>query len=177
MAELGFTFDPSTVEAGSSFDPLPSGKYLAQIIETAMKTPRNGGELMFSLTLEILSEPYIGRRLWDNLVVNHANQKPREMAQQKLKALCEACGVGPTNTTDVFEFIPFVVDVQCKRDRDSGEWKNEIKTFLPEEGAKPDTAKRASAPAHTAAPAAATRPPAARPGGGAAAPWSRTAAR
>lgn len=179
MANLGFAFDATTVEPAAPFEPLPAGDYLVQIIESAMKEPRNGGAEMAAFTLEVIEGPNANRRLWENLSINHVKPDVASNNRRTLSSMCHATGQLNIEDTSELEFIPMIARVAVSRDKVTGEWQNRIKSYAPVGDAAADAPKRAAAPAPAAAaraaPTAAARPAATRPGAGAAAPWSRKA--
>ena len=159
MANLGLTFDPNSVPA-DEFDALPAGDYHAQIVESEMKTTKNGDGQMLKLTMEIISGPLEGRKIFDNLNLNHPNEMTQRIAMQSLAKICNAVGVAAVEDSEVLHFKPMMVKVGFGK----GDYadRNQVK------GYKPVGPVAAPAPRPTAP------PPASRPASGAA-PWPRRA--
>jgi hypothetical protein len=131
MAYLGncFTdnsgFDAETVEP-ADFSALPSGDYEVIISDSIWKTSKAGADYL-SLTLQVVSQPHSGRYLWHSLNLNHANERPREIAQKELSAICRATNRMKIKDSSELHDIPVVVKVVYVPAE--GQWseKNQIK--------------------------------------------------
>lgn len=140
MADLGEDFDPTSVDPRTNFDPLPSGKYPAEIVESDVIVPRSGRGKMLKLTLRITEGEYENRKVFDNINFRHENSQTQEIAQRALAELCAACGHhGPLTDSEVLHGIPIVAKVKYvgeeKKDGKTYDPKNEIKNYLPRDGA------------------------------------------
>lgn len=176
MASLNGTFDATTVEPAQTFDVIPPGDYLVQIIESEMRTTKAGDGQMLALTLEVLEGPSKGRRLWDRLNLVNNNAQAQEIAQRTLSAICHATGKLQVNDSEHLHFIPMIAKVTAKPagpdkygiQRDA---QNEIKGYKQANGAVVTARMPASQPAAAqgAAALAAQKPVAASP------PWRRSA--
>lgn len=168
MANLGTLFDASQVNPESQFDPIPSGEYVAMIIDSDMKTTRNNRGQYLELTHQILEGPYTGRQVWARLNLVNDNPKTVEIAQQHLSAVCHAANVMRVNDSQQLHNIPMVIRVEfvkadgTKRERDS----NEIRAWKRIEGQAAAPSQPASAPPFArpqpgapAAPATGVAPP------------------
>lgn len=169
MAHLGNTFDPGAVEADErqGFEPMPAGDYNVQIIDSVMKETKSGGD-MLALTLEVIEGPYEGRKVFDNLNIRNANPTAQSIAHQTLKAICDACGTGPIEDSEMLHHRPMVAVLKIETDK-SGQYdpRNAVKRYKARGGAAPagKAAPRPAAPAaRAAAPAAA---------GGTPRPWGK----
>lgn len=158
-----FSFDAQSVDPGaSSFDPMPPGNYLGQIIESDIKPTRSGGRQL-ALTLEIIDGPHARRRVWDNLNIENSNAQAQEIAQRQLSQLCHALGIRHLNDTAQLHGKPVRAKIAIQPAQDQYPAKNVIKAYAAvEAGAQPTGA----APPTTAA-AAAPKPAAARK------PWEK----
>lgn len=185
MANLGF-FDSTKVAPQQDFAPIPSGEYVAQIVDSEMKATKDNRGQYLALTYSIIDGPYKGRLLWARLNLDNANQQTVQIAQQQLSAICHACNVASINDSVQLHNRPHVVRVEFvpagkdrrgnQRDRDS----NEIRAWKKLDGQAPVGASAApltqQAPAQNAAQAAAAAPaqPAVSAGGRPA--WAKPAA-
>ena len=90
MAELSTTFDATQVEPRTSPEPLPSGKYGAQIVASEMRVTKSGNGQYLWLELEIIDGEYQGRKVWDRLNLINDNETARTIAEQTLSSICRA---------------------------------------------------------------------------------------
>lgn len=127
MAELGMTYDPATAER-RTFDPIPRGWYLAQIIESDAAPTKAGNGERASFTFELLEAPYERRRLWGGINYKHANPEAQRIGQNELGELTAACGKGPIRNTEELHFIPILVKVGFRKDDPD---QNEVKGYKP----------------------------------------------
>lgn len=171
MADLGNTFDPNEVpEDERSFDPMPAGDYLCQIIDSEVVQTSKGGD-MLKLTLEVMDGPYSNRRVWDNLNIRNSNPDAQRIAHRTLADICKAVGLGPITDSEVLHYKPFVATLKIEPERTVGD-----RTYDARNGVKRYKARSGAAPA--ARPASqgsqAQRTP---PTGGASRPWGNGAGR
>lgn len=175
MANLGTLFDASQVNPESQFDPIPSGEYVAMIIDSDMKSTSNRRGQYLELTHQILEGPYTGRQVWARLNLVNDNAKTVEIAQQHLSAVCHAAGVLRVNDSQQLHNIPLVIRVEFvkadppdfvppqgkrRRERDT----NEVRAWKRIEGQTTAQAQPAGAPPFArpqtpAAPATGVAPP------------------
>ena len=188
MALLNGTFDAGSVEPAKPFEPLPAGKYRAQIVESEMAATRAGDGQMLKLTLEILDGPHAHRKLWDQLNLVNPNQQTMEIAQRTLSAICHATGQMQVSDSEQLHFKPMRVTVKYEPEGNDkhGVWqkaRNRIGGYERPDGS-PAARPVAAAPApRPQAPPPAAQPPAApapqasapsRPANGTVPPWRRT---
>lgn len=84
MADLLETFDPNAVpEDDRTFDPIPAGDYQMQVIESELRDTKDGNGQMLVLTMEVMSGPSAGRKLWDRLNIRNQNADAQRIAQRK----------------------------------------------------------------------------------------------
>lgn len=89
MANIG-AFNPQTVEPQKPLEPLPTGWYFVQIVESEVKpTKANDGHYL-ELVLEVIDGEYRGRKAWDRLNLHNANPTAVEIANRTLSAICHA---------------------------------------------------------------------------------------
>lgn len=159
MANLGTTFDPNSVPA-DEFDALPAGDYHCQIVDSEMKATKNGDGQMLKLTLDVISGPHEGRKLFDNLNLNHPNEMTQRIAMQSLAKICNAVGVAALQDSEELHFKPLMVKLGFGK----GDYadRNQVKGYKAVGAVVSGPAPRPAGPA-----------PAARPA--ASAPWPRRA--
>jgi hypothetical protein len=70
---------------GSSFDPIPEGRYNLTVDKAELTTAKDSGNPMIKATLKILDGDFKGRLVWDNFVLT-------DKSLWKLKGILEAIG-------------------------------------------------------------------------------------
>ena len=155
MADLR-GFDAQTVEPNDSFDPVPNGDYLCIITTSEMKPTKAGDGAYLELELQVIEGPYQGRKLWDRLNLNNANETTVKIANGTLSAICRAVGVlQPTDSCELHD-LPLVAKVACRKRDDTEELTNVIKSYKKRDAV---AAVPASSPAPAKAAATSSTPP------------------
>lgn len=155
MADLR-GFDAQTVEPNDSFDPIPNGDYLCIITTSEMKPTKAGDGAYLELELQVIEGPYQGRKLWDRLNLNNANETTVKIAKGTLSAICRAVGVlQPTDSCELHD-LPLVAKVACRKRDDTEELTNVIKSYKKRDAV---AAVPASSPAPAKAAATSSTPP------------------
>ena len=155
MADLR-GFDAQTVEPNDSFDPIPNGDYLCIITMSEMKPTKAGDGAYLELELQVIEGPYQGRKLWDRLNLNNANETTVKIAKGTLSAICRAVGVlQPTDSCELHD-LPLVAKVACRKRDDTDELTNVIKSYKKRDAV---AAVPASSPAPAKAAATSSTPP------------------
>lgn len=132
MADLR-GFDANQIEPTADFEPLPSDKYVAVIIESEFKPTRAETGYFLQLTFQIIEGKFKNRLLWARLNLDNPNPTAVQIAKAELSAICRAVGVmAPNDSTDLHN-LPLVINVRCKRRDDTGELTNEIKNYSQKE--------------------------------------------
>ena len=145
-----FHFDASTVAPQASTGPVPAGTYLAQIIESDVAPLKSGKGTGLKLTFEIIDGQQKGRRIWENLNIQHENEETQRIAQSQLSALCHAVNVIKLQDTAALHHKPVHVRVVVREAQGQYQASNNIKGY--------ESAGGFSAPAAPSAPAAAETP-------------------
>lgn len=118
MAEFEETFDPAAVpEDDRSFEPLPAGDYMMQVIESELKDTKSGTGQQLVLTLEVVDGPLANRRVWDRLNIRNQNADAQRIAQRALADLCLAVGVAQLRNSEELHFRPFIGRIAIKADK------------------------------------------------------------
>ena len=148
MASL--TFDASTVAPQASSGPVPAGTYLAQCIDSDVQPLKSGNGTGLKLTFEIIDGQYKGRRIWENLNIQHSNEDTQRIAQSQLSALCHAVNVIKLQDTAALHHKPVTIKVVVREAKGEYQASNNIKGYESASGAVPAFL----APVADAAPAA-----------------------
>lgn len=138
MAHLG-NFNAHEVEPTTPFDPIPAGKYLAVITESAMKPTKAGNGSYLELTFQILEGEFKNRMLWARLNLDNPNATTVKIAQGELSAVCRAVGVMEPNDSAELHNLPLVITVRCKKRKDTDEIVNEVRGYAKKEQPAPPT--------------------------------------
>ena len=114
MANLGATFDATTVDPATGFELFPVGKYVVQIVGSEMRATKDGGGQYLWLELDVLEGPLAGRKLFDRLNLVNASAQTVEIAQRTLSAICHATGRLQVQDSAELHLIPIIADVTIK---------------------------------------------------------------
>lgn len=123
MAQLGSTFDSSTVPEGSDYSPLPVGDYRVEIVASELRATKAGDGQYLLLEMQILDGDYSGRRIWDRLNLWNSNSTTVEIAQRTLASICRAVGVPSINDSEELHLRPFIAKARMTKNK-QGEMQN-----------------------------------------------------
>lgn len=146
-------FDANTVKPNSRPEPVPNGDYRAMIVASDVLPVSSGKGRMLKLEFQILDGEHKGRKVWEQLNIQHESEEAQKIAQGQLSAICHATGVMQLKNSVQLHNIPLIIRTRIKQSA-GYDPKNEIKGYLPVPGGTPAPAA-AQAPA-TAVPAATT---------------------
>lgn len=128
MAQL-HDFDANEVEPTTDFEPIPAGKYVAVITESAVKPTKSGTGSYLQFTFQIIEGEHKGRLLWVRLNLENPNDTAVKIARAELSAICRAVGVMTPNDSIELHDLPLAISVKCKKRQDTGEIQNEIRGY------------------------------------------------
>lgn len=83
-------FSKEEVGENTSFELVPAGDYTVQLSDHAWKPTQKGGNYL-ALTLEITGPTHEGRKIFDNLNLDCANEEAQKIALRSYKSICLAC--------------------------------------------------------------------------------------
>jgi hypothetical protein len=129
---MAFEFDPSK-EEGTSYDLLPKGVYVAEVIDASIAPTKNGNGAMLHLSWAITEGEYEKRYVWQSILFSHTSAEATRIGRARIKDICVACGIEQTITdTEVFKFKPCLISVGIEQDKNE-EYppKNKITRVLP----------------------------------------------
>jgi hypothetical protein len=125
-------FNPEEQE-GTSFDLLPVGEYVAQIIDASVSQRKTGDGYGINLMWQITEGEYENRYVWQRITFQHSSNQAQTIGRKQLKDLCDATGFNePVSDADVFKFIPCRIRVGIEKDK-NGIYpdKNKVARVLP----------------------------------------------
>jgi len=135
----------------SQFAALPSGEYVAAIVDSDLKPTKKGDGKFLALTYQVLEGPYKGRNLWARLNIVNMNPKTQEYAQRDLAKIRHATGhVAQLQDSQELHSIPHLIRVEYKPAQDGYGESNEIKDYKAIAGAAPVRTQPAAQPQQTA---------------------------
>lgn len=117
-------------------EPIPKGKYRAEIASSEVVPTASGTGLICKCTALITEEPYSGRKVFINFNVKNPSDKAEMIGRGQLSALAAAClgrrGI-PDDSSELHE-KPFILSVDVEPA--SGEYaaKNKATGFYPLNG-------------------------------------------
>jgi hypothetical protein len=170
MSSLGQTFDATAVEPLGTYEVLPPGKYLVQIVASEMRVTKDGRGQYLYLEIDVLEGKYTGRKLFDRLNLVNANPDTVQIAQRTLSSICRAVGKMQVSSSEQLHLIPLIVDVRVRPPKGQYGETNSVR-YLPRSGPTAPQVAPTSVPAPrvAATPAPVPTPPAAG------LPWKRQA--
>jgi hypothetical protein len=130
MANLGTTFDASSVEPAQALEVLPAGRYRAQIVNSEMRVTKDGRGRYLWLEIDVLEGPCQGRKLYDRLNLENANAQTVDIAKRALSAICHATGRIQVQDSAELHAIPFIAVVQVQPPRNGYGESNRVR-YLP----------------------------------------------
>ena len=92
------TFDPTTQE-GNSWDVLPVGEYVAQIVEASIQQPNSGDGYYLAVTWKIIEGDFEGRQVWQRITYLHSSEQAQTIGRKMLKDLCHSTAVAEQSAT------------------------------------------------------------------------------
>lgn len=122
-------FNSNEVEPSTGIEPIPADKYQAIIIESEAKPTKSGNGEYLELTFEVISGDYKGRRLWSRLNLKNQSAVAVQMARGDLSAICHAIKVPQPRDSAELHNLPLTITVRCKKNPETGELSNEIKSY------------------------------------------------
>ncbi len=125
---------PSTLR---SHDPVPPGRYLAEIVSTEMRPNRSGRGSHLEIEFSIAEGEHAGRRLWTRLNLDHPNDTAVRIAKQDLASICRAVGLDRLSETEELHGRTLVVVLREGRRSDTGEATTEIRGYIQAPGSAP----------------------------------------
>lgn len=108
MALLNGIYNPEA-QAATEFAPIPTGEYLAQIVDSDMKPTKNNTGEYLELTYEVVDGDYKGRRLWVRLNLVNTNPTAVEIANRDFASIRAATGVAnPRDSADLHRHVHII---------------------------------------------------------------------
>lgn len=156
MAQLNM--DLHETETSTTYEPIPAGDYLAQIIDSEIKESKTGTHYI-KFIWEIMDEKCRGRQVFENVSLSNLpgkryepGQSPAEIGQRKLKTIA-VCGNHPNpnflKDTEELHNLPIIIKIKTRQDEQYGA-QNDVKGYRPARTVAPVSTDAAPAPAEAA---------------------------
>lgn len=124
MVDFAEEIDVETMEV-SSFDLIPDGWYIAQIVGEEDKPTKSGRMVVF--TWEILDGQFEGRRVWQNHNYLNDSMKAQSIAREQFGLITRASGLLKSKNTLMLHERPMLVHVGIEKGDGSYGDRNTVK--------------------------------------------------
>jgi|14BtaG_2_1085337.scaffolds.fasta_scaffold00072_12 hypothetical protein len=124
----------ATDDVVSDFSPLPTGKYLASIVEAELKQTKAGTGSYVQLKFEVMDGAYKGRWVsFINITFTNPNSTAQEIGRKQLNTLLKAINLQGIQDTSELTGHAVVIDVNIKQ-QEGYSPQNEVKNYFPVDG-------------------------------------------
>lgn len=120
-----------------NFDVLPKGDYTVAIIESDAKTTNAGDGYYLKFTLQVLDGEFKGRKIWDQMMIEHPKELAVKIGKARLADYCRAVGKNNPQDTSELHDVAIRVRLKVRKDEQYGD-KNEVQSVLWKETTKPN---------------------------------------
>jgi hypothetical protein len=130
-----YNFDSSGVP-DQTFDLVPAGWYVAEIVESEIKQTKAGDGAYINFQWKLLGPSHAGRTVWEMVMIQHPNQEVVDIGQQKLASVTRATGRRAFRDTGELHHHPVEIKVAVEKGKDGFDDKNAVKACrtLPGQG-------------------------------------------
>lgn len=111
MKITDINFNSDEVHPIGDFTPLPVGEYLVVISASERKPTSKGDGAYLQLVLDVVDKEFKGRKIFERLNLENANDTTVEIAKRTLSAICKVTGVRHPKQSEELHDIPFLVKV------------------------------------------------------------------
>lgn len=122
-------FDANKVDPSEPALPIPEGKYLATVFESARKDNKNGSGQHLEVKFRIQDGEYKNRVITNRFNLWHQSEKAKSISWGEMSALCRATGVMKPNDSSDLHNIPLEIAVGVTNPDDKGRIYNEINGY------------------------------------------------
>ena len=128
MGNLDINIDD--IQPTSSFELIPDGKYLAEVIASEVVPTKKGNGRILKLTFSILQGDYMGRKVFQNLNIENPSETAQAIALGQLSGLCRAVGKSGivADSMELHE-IPLYIDVRTEPAQGEYSAKNKVTNY------------------------------------------------
>lgn len=126
---MQLNFDARTVDPNVTFDPVPPGWYVVQIIGSEGKPTKAGDGGYLELKLQILEGEHKNRVVFDRLNLQNKNAQTAEIATKQLSAICHAVGVIQMSDTQQLHGKPLLAKIAVRPATGEYSASNDVKGY------------------------------------------------
>lgn len=133
MGNLSDVIDDLNVKP-LSFDPVPEGNYLAEVIDSELVPTSAGTGIILKVTHSILEGEFEGRKVFTQFNIQNPSERAQQIGRGMLSALCKACGFsGIVSDSSQVHGLPHIIKVKIETSPGYAD-KNKIVGFKPTAG-------------------------------------------
>lgn len=114
-----------------NLDPVPPGEYPAMIIDSRIDPTKSGKGKTMKLLWQILDGAFKGRKVFQNLTIQHENLQTQDIALKTLSSICLAIGLKTFNDTSSLHNQPALLTVDVRAAQGAYNAQNDIKRIKP----------------------------------------------
>ena len=130
MVQLPDTYNTEdNNEQMADFTAIPTGKYIAIIVKSEMKTTRDQTGNYLKLELKIIDGKHKGRIVFDMLNLVNQNSQTMQIANNILNTICNACGKVSVQDSLELHNIPMNITVGIKPATNTYDASNIVKHY------------------------------------------------
>jgi len=139
---LGEKFNVNEHKELDDFSAIPADDYVGKVIESKNVRNKKDTGSYLKLTFEITEGEFKGRKLWNNLNLDHTTAEAVEIAERTLATIMKACGKVAIEDSDELHGIEMTLRVVKKVATPNYPESNEIKNYYILDGvASPSSTK------------------------------------
>lgn len=129
MADLGYDYNAEDYKPMENREPIPPGKYEAQIVESSVDDTKNGNGKVLKLVWQVLDGEFQGRKVFDRVNLANPNQQAVEIGQRQLSSICRAVGRLRIQDSSELHDVPCVISVKIRPAKGEYGPSNEINGY------------------------------------------------
>ena len=128
MTEINF--DEYDTNEKISYELLPEGRYRCAIVESSISENKAGTGENLKLVIKVVAGEFAGKRVFENIVWKHDNDKAVQFGRIRFAELRRAVGVLTPSDTEQLHNLPFDAIVGVKKGTGGYEDSNCIKKYI-----------------------------------------------
>ncbi|MCA9310022.1 MAG: DUF669 domain-containing protein [Phycisphaerales bacterium] len=123
--------------------PLPAARYAAEILSTTWQRTASCSGRYLEIEYRITEPGHEGRRVWDQLLLEHTNWRAVTIAKARLDALGRAAGVVCPADSSLLIGRSLTLEIGLRKRDDTGELVNEVTGYAASDTVSTDAATTA----------------------------------
>lgn len=153
MAQLNEAFDHNVVAAETGYDPMPPGDYMLMITQSDYTDTAKGNGKVLKLTSQVVDGQFEGRKIFENLCLEHENPKTVQIAKAKFSALCKALQIkSAVRDSNELHDKPYFASIGVEDGEGKYGAKNVIKKYIFDKPETTNSEQTSQSATHGAAP-------------------------